>query len=175
MLVVLHSGFQAFFPQMLRRTAPAVSFTTSHMALMYKASRPLLGGDMTSSDLVKAAWDEMPIGNYHTSRKEVWAWLWKAKYELGIRNYYTHTKGRIIMNYVLYFFIGYCAYEYWYVLPFMLLTDKPPWYATRDHGAAYSKRKYGVDVWCADGKFVGPWIHINPPMLTMTVAELNGQ
>jgi hypothetical protein len=158
---------------MLRRTAPAVSFTTSHMALAYKSSRPLLGGDLTSGDLIKAAWDEMPFTNFHTSRKETWAWVWKAKYELGIRDYYRHTKARIITNYVLMFLILACFMEYQYALPIVIWTGKPPWYAQKENAVAYSKRKYGADVWCADGKFVVPWMHINPPMLTMTVAELN--
>lgn len=158
---------------MLRRTTPAVSFSVSHSALMYRASRPLLGGGMNSSQLVKAAWDEMPFTHIHTCRKDYWSWIWKAKYELGIRDHYRHTKIRIVTNYIM---AGIClygmtTYVYWAI--YVAAVGKRPWYAERENATAYSKKRYGVDVWCADGKFLVPWTHINPPMLTITLAELN--
>jgi hypothetical protein len=158
---------------MLRGTVPRVSFTTSHMALMLRASKPILGGHgMHSSDRYKAAWDELPLTTHTQSRAEQFAWDWKCRYELGLRDTYRNSKQTQIMLTLCWILMPICLYGY--AGPFWLyhvwFGEVMPQY-NRENGVAYSKQ-WGIDVWCADGKFVTPLFHINPPMFTMTIEEL---
>jgi hypothetical protein len=143
------------------------------MALMLKTSRPILGGHgMHSEDRFKAAWDEMPLTTLNMSRKEAFAWDWKCRYELGLRDTLASTKINTIILWVM-----------WALCPIMLYGFAWPFYGhhvwygetlpqySREHGVEYSKQ-FGVEVYCADGKFVTPFFHINPPLFTMTVEEL---
>jgi hypothetical protein len=157
---------------MLRKTTPAVSFTTSHMALMLRTSRPVFGKDMHSSHRYKAAWDEMPLGGLFMSRKDIWAWDWKCRFELGLGDAFRTTKVKMVMFYCLWPIGTACAYGYiWPSFYHAIFQEVIP-HMNRDNGVEYSKEAYGRDVWCADGKFVQPWVHINPPMFTMTTEEL---
>ena len=157
---------------MLKSTKPAVSFTTSHMALMMRSSRPVFGKDMHSRARYQAAWDEMPLGGLFMSRKDIWAWDWKCRYELGLGDGWRTTKIKNVMYYSLPFICTMCFYGYpWAGLYHALFQEMLP-HMNRDNGVKYSKENYGRDVWCADGKFVQPWVHINPPMFTMTTEEL---
>jgi hypothetical protein len=158
---------------MLRSTVPRVSFTTSHMALMLRTTAPLLGGHgMHSIDRYKAAWDELPLTTFSMSRSEAFAWDWKCRYELGLRDTYRNSKMTYAMLYCLWLLVPVLLYGY--AWPFW---GYHCWYGevlpqyNRENGPAYSKQ-FGVEVWCADGKFVTPMYHINPPMFTMTVEEL---
>ena len=158
---------------MLRSTVPRVSFTTSHMALMYKASKPILGGHgMHSVDRYKAAWDEIPFTTLTMSRAEAFAWDWKCRYELGLRDTYRTTKLTTIVLYTMALLCPIMIYgfvpPFWYYLAFK---GEIPKQYSREYGPEYSKQ-FGVEVYCADGKFVVPFFHINPPMFTMTVEEL---
>ena len=158
---------------MLRSTVPRVSFTTSHMALMFRGSKPLLGGHgMHSEDRLKAAWDELPWTTFYMDRADAFAWDWKCRYELGLRDTYRTTKTNIILLKCMWIMI--IIQLYGWIWPFWgwyaFMGEPYPQY-NRENGEAYSKQ-YGVEVWCADGKFVTPFFHINPPMLTMTVDEL---
>jgi hypothetical protein len=157
---------------MLKRTAPAVSFTTSHQALALKSSRMLLGHDMTSVERHKAAWDEMPWTTFFWSRKDQWNWDWRCRYELGIRCNYFTSKAKSYMAWSMVPMALLCLWDMQWPIFVLIATDKPPAFMQRDHGEEYAK-KFGKEVWGADGKFIKPYYHINPPMLTMTADELN--
>jgi hypothetical protein len=156
---------------MLRRTVPAVSFTTSHRALMYRANRPLLGKDLNSIERFKAAWDETPATLLGCSRKEQMEWQWKAMYQLGLRDVNRWTKLRSVFNWIFLFLFAYAGANTFgmafVVFPAIGLPD----HFKRENAREYA-RAHGGDVWAADGKFVRPYFHINPPMLTMTTDEL---
>jgi hypothetical protein len=160
---------------MLRRTAPAVSFTTSHRALMYRANRPLLGKDMNSVERFKAAWDETPFTMLGMSRKEQNEWHWKAMYQLGLRDVNRWTKLRSISNWIFLFLFAYVGSQTFFAMfIYMPIVGGPsgmPDSWKREHSRE-SARARGSDVWAADGKFVRPYFHINPPMFTMTTDEL---
>ena len=158
---------------MLRSTVPRVSFTTSHMALMLKTSKPILGGHgMHSDDRHKAAWDEMPVTTVHMDRKDQFAYDWKCRYELGLRDLTSITKLQTVMVWVTWVLIFWMSYGLmWPFWGYMAIWGGVPPQYSREHGVEYSKQ-FGVEVWCADGKFVTPFFHINPPMFTMTVEEL---
>ncbi|AAZ11052.1 cytochrome oxidase subunit VIII [Trypanosoma equiperdum] len=157
---------------MIRRTAPAVSFTTSHRALMLRTNRPLLSADMHSLERFKVAWDEMPVHLIGASRKQSFEWYWKCMYQLGIRSTYRMTKSRVVMNWCAVFvfmyltYISVCFSSFYHIY----YQDWPEEFK-RENARAYAQSK-GSDVWAADGKFIKPYFHINPPMLTMTTEDL---
>ena len=157
---------------MLRRTAPAVSFTTSHRALMYRSNRPLLGGDMGSIERFKAAWDETPLTLMGASRKEATEWHFKAMYQLGIRDVSRFSKVRSVTNWIFAVILAYVGYNTigitFFYYPAM---GQWPEYGKRENAREYA-RAHGGDVWAADGKYIRPYFHINPPMFTMTTDEL---
>ena len=157
---------------MLKRTAPAVSFTTSHRALMMRSSRPLLGHDLTSTERVKAAWDEMPVWLFNKNRKESMAWDWKCRYELGIRDNFEATKGKYWFIRGMFFLWIPLTVEFIGPQLYMAATGglKPKRWS-KEYGPTFAK-KFGYEVFCADGKFVKPFFHICPPMFTMTADEL---
>ncbi len=156
---------------MLRRTVPAVSFTTSHRALMYRANRPLLGKDLNSIERFKIAWDEMPLTMMGMSRKEQNAWHWKAMYQLGLRDVNRLTKGRVIFNWIYFVLFAYLGINTFCMSFIYMPALGWPEHFKRENAREYA-RAHGGDVWAADGKFVRPYFHINPPMLTMTTDEL---
>ncbi|KEG12622.1 cytochrome c oxidase VIII (COX VIII) [Trypanosoma grayi] len=157
---------------MLRRTCPAVSFTTSHRALMLRTSRPLLGGDMHSLERFKAAWDETPIHLLGASRKEAFEWHWKCMYQLGLRDTTRMTKLRVVMNWGALFSFLYLTYiSVFYASFYHVYFEDWPEEFKRENARAYAQSK-GGDVWAADGKFIRPYFHINPPMFTMTSDDL---
>lgn len=157
---------------MLRATTSRVSFTTSHTALMVRSSKPLLGSDVHSHMRAKGAWDEMPFCSWFMSRSEWWAWDWKCRYELGIRDLYKTQKWTYMLLYCMPVFMAINFYGLVFPpLYHVVYGEIVPW-MNRDNGVEYSKRVYGFDVWCADGKFVQPFWHINPPMFTMKQEDL---
>lgn len=157
---------------MLKRTVPAVSFTTSHRALAIRSSRPLFGNEMNSTARFKAAWDELPMTGYGFSNKQRFEWARRQLYELGLRDQARSTKSRQVMLYVIGFMLVYLSMEtsFWacYLVYYQTLPDrfKVP------EVARQNARNMGVDVYCADGKFVRPYFHLNAPMFTMTVEDL---
>lgn len=157
---------------MIRRTTPAVSFTPSHRALMMRASRPLLSAEMTSHERLSAAWNEIPFTLMGMSKAQVFEWHWRIRYDLGLRDMKSFSKSRL---YTFYIAIASCALLAYRILTIPLwvfpYNQAFPSYMLRDNSPEVA-RSYGQDVWCADGKFVTPYFHINPPMLTMTMDEL---
>lgn len=157
---------------MIRRTAPAVSFTPSHRALMIRSSRPLLSGEMTSCERLRASWNEIPFTLWGLSKSENFAYHWRIRYDLGLRDMKTFSKLRL---YWFYAAMIVCTAAFWRICLLALWTfpyyQAFPEYTTKE-GAAEVAKSWGKDVWCADGKFVTPYFHINPPMLTMTMDEL---
>lgn len=165
---------------MLKRTSPAVSFSASHRALYLKTSRPLLGHDLHSSERYKIAWDEMPFTTFHWARKDIWNWDWRCRYEFGLRDDYRLTKCRTFLMYTVPVWALAMFYAYYYPFLYLIAFDKAPDYCSREGGPAHAWKWYGKRVWAHDGKFIKPFYHINPPMLTISaeeVAELkkNGQ
>ena len=157
---------------MMRRTIPAVSFTTSHRALMMKVSRPLLGGDLTSVERHKACWDEMPLTVMGFSRKEMCDYYWRCMFEYGIRDAHSMTKSQIIMNWIFLVVFTYWLYKTMYFpCIYYPIFQQWPEYMGMEQARAEAQ-SWGQDVWCPDGKFVKPYFHISPPMLTMTIEEL---
>ena len=158
---------------MIRRTTPAVSFTTSHRALMLRSSRTLLGNEMNSTARVKAAWDEMPFNTWGFSNKQRFEWHWRCMFELGLRDTCRNTKSRQIFLAMIAIAMGYYVLNliwpaYWYRIVFLKWPDK---FANPDAGRQDARNK-GYDVWCADGKFVRPFFHLNAPMFTMRIEDL---
>jgi hypothetical protein len=155
----------------MQRTVPAVSFTTSHRALAMKSSRMLFGKDMTSTERFRAAWNEMPWSQIMMSIPERHAWVWKQTYELGLRDTNRNSKSKIIGLY-----IGQVC-----VFVSMYLVTQPVWRYVIDREwplhmqlghERENARRWGADVYFADGKFQKPVFHINPPALTMTADEV---
>ncbi|KAG8345210.1 cytochrome c oxidase VIII [Trypanosoma vivax] len=157
---------------MIRATAPAVSFTTSHRALMLRTNRPLLSADMTSVERYKAAWDEMPFHLIGSSRRQSFEWHWRCIYQLGIRSTNHMTKLRVVGNWAALFSFSYLTYISVYYSSFyhIYYQDWPEEFK-RENARAYAQSK-GSDVWASDGKFMKPYFHINPPLLTMTADDL---
>eukprot|EP00744_Colponema_vietnamica_P004051 GILI01006107.1.p1 GENE.GILI01006107.1~~GILI01006107.1.p1 ORF type:complete len:167 (+),score=33.63 GILI01006107.1:30-503(+) len=157
---------------MIRRTIPAVSFTPSHRALMIRVSKPLLSGEMNSNQRLRAAWNEIPFTTWFMSRAQVFEWHWRIRYDLGLRDMKTFTKARLYFSYVAYVACLLAVYKIlsvnYYYFP---VHQSFPEYMKRENSAEWAKAQ-GKEVWCADGKFVTPYFHINPPMLTMTMDEL---
>lgn len=157
---------------MLRRTAPAVSFTTSHRALMMKPSRALLSGDMHSVDRYKAAWDEIPMHMLGASRKEYFEWIWRCMYQLGLRDQYRFTKLRSVINWAGFFTGLYVFYNsMFFSSGYHIVYGDWPEYFKRENARDYAAA-HGVDVWAADGKFIRPYFHLNAPMFTMTEDDI---
>lgn len=158
---------------MLRRTVPAVSFTTSHRALMIRASRPLLAADMTSTDRFRAAWDETPWTRIQMSKQELWDWDFKARYQLGLRDNVRLTKfGYVwfVLYFTLFVWLGVVEliwpsfYHAWYDV-------WPAWLVSEEYNRKRAQA-WGRDIWCADGKFSTPYFHLVAPMFTMKVEDL---
>ena len=156
---------------MLRRTAPAVSFSPSHRALMMRSSRPLLGNSVGYHERYKAAWDEMPWQLMFTSKKTHWEWEWKSRFQLGLRNDNCRTKAQWLNFYLMNFFCVMCFIDHGYIGFYLALFWAPPDHMNADNGRA-TAQKWGYDVWCADGKFVRPMFHLMPPMYTMKAEDL---
>eukprot|EP00760_Papus_ankaliazontas_P032233 PhM_4_TR5705/c0_g10_i1/m.94714 len=156
----------------MRRTLPAVSFAPTHVNLMMRSSKPLLANEMDSYQRLAACWNDLPFSFTGNAKYEFCQWDDKCRYELGIRRIQHMTKAHWLgMN--LLWFVGFLSFlEVGYLMPYMLFMNKGPDNLSRDNGPAYSKRVYGVDVWCADGKFIRPFFHMVPPMFTMTADEL---
>jgi hypothetical protein len=139
---------------------------------MIKSSRPLLGGHgKTSVQLQREAWEETPLTMLTWSKKDAYKWELRRRHELGIRDTYSRSKlcysGYAIATGIIIF--GLTTYAY---IPFlMIFTQKIPEYYNSENGVANAKR-WGIDVWCADGKFLKAYFHINPPMLTITADEI---
>lgn len=157
---------------MLRRTIPAVSFTASHRALMMRPSRPLMGGDMHSTDRFKAAWDDIPLHMLGASHKQVFEWYWRAMYQLGLRDPYRLTKLRSMINWAGFFSFLYLTYiSFFYASFYHVYMMDWPEHFKRENARDYAV-SHGHDVWAGDGKFIRPYFHINPPMLTMTEEDI---
>eukprot|EP00758_Cryptobia_borreli_P006912 Tbor_TRINITY_DN5222_c0_g1::TRINITY_DN5222_c0_g1_i1::g.16359::m.16359 len=158
---------------MLKRTIPSVSFTASHRALMLRTNKPLLGHEMNSTERYKAAWDDIPFSMIGWSNKDTFAWYWRCLYDLGLRDNMRWTKIRHIG---LYANLGICLF-FLYKCYFVACIYYPvfgefPEHMKKENSRAHAQSK-GFDVWCADGKFLKPYFHISPPMLTMTAEELS--
>lgn len=157
---------------MLRRTNAAVSFATSQRALALTRSRPLLGGDMHSVDRFKAAWDDMPLHMIGYSLKQRYEWHWRMMYQLGLRDATRITKLRVVMNWATLFAFLYFGYiSFFYTTIYHVYYQDWPEHFKREHAREYAL-SHGADVWAGDGKFIRPYFHINPPMLTMTEEDL---
>ncbi len=157
----------------MRRSVPVVSFTTSHRALMYKMSRPLLGKEMNSADRNKAAWDELPFSSWGFSNKQRVEWQQRYVYELGLRELPKVTKVRylVVLLWIL------CAMRAGYTLIWQAYFYRVIFWKFPDHIqnaelARTEMRNKGYDVWCADGQYVRPFFHMNAPMFTMKVEDL---
>ncbi|KAG8344790.1 putative cytochrome c oxidase VIII (COX VIII) [Trypanosoma vivax] len=157
---------------MIHRTTPAVSFTTSHRALMLRTNRPLLATDMHSVERYKEAWDELPFHLFGSSRKQAFEWHWKCMYQLGLRSTHHSTKLRVVMNWCALFAFLYLgsATAYYSSFYHIYYQDWPKEFK-RENARSYAQSR-GADVWAADGKFIRPYFHINPPMLTMTADDM---
>ncbi|EPY37123.1 cytochrome c oxidase VIII (COX VIII) [Strigomonas culicis] len=157
---------------MLRRTTPVVSFTTSHRALALRPSRTLLGGDMHSKDRYKAAWDDIPMHMLGWSRKRTFEWYWRATYQLGLRDTNRMTKLRSVINWAAAFSFLYVTYvSFFYSSIYHIYFEDWPEHFKRENARDYAV-EHGGDVWAGDGKFIRPYFHINPPMLTMTEEDI---
>ena len=155
----------------MQRTVPAVSFTTSHRAHAMKSSRMLFGKEMKSPERFKAAWDEMPFSQIGMSMAERHAWLWKQRFELGLRDTHRNSKSKIIGMYVMTSLLTMGVFaSSWPIYCYGVYRDWP--YSMRRENSREYARRWGADVYYADGKFTKPVFHISPPMLTMTCDEL---
>lgn len=157
---------------MLKRTAPAVSFTASHRALMMRTNKPLLGHDMSSTERYKTAWDEIPLTTIGWSRTEMYTFYWRCMYDLGLRDVMRLTKTRHMLLYVM---LGLTCVTFYRVLYpnfiyFPIYQTFPEHY--KKEGAMEHAKAQGIEVYCADGKFLKPYFHMSPPMLTMTTEDL---
>ncbi len=157
---------------MLKRTCPAVSFSASHRALYLKSNRPLLGGNLVSTERYRIAWDEMPFTIFHWAQKDKSTWDWRCRYEFGLRDDYRLTKIRTFAMYCVPVWAAGNFYAFYYPFFYLIVTDKAPEYCSREGGPAHAWKYYGKKVWAADGKFLKPFYHINPPMMTITTEEV---
>ena len=161
----------SFFISEMHRTVPAVSFTTSHRALAMKSSRMLYGKDMTSTERIRAAWDEMPFWQMHMSIADRHAWIWKERYELGLRDTNRNSKLKICMYYTLHVILWVNLFNWNYPLLHYIFKREWPSWMLRENSRAEAQR-WGTDVYFADGKFTKPYFHINPPALTIKADEV---
>ncbi len=157
---------------MLKRTNPAVSFSASHRALYLRSTRPVLGGDLHSSDRFKAAWGDMPFTMINWATKDKWAYDWRVRYELGLRDDYMLTKCRSFLMYCVPIWAAGMFYAYYTPFIYLIIYDKPPEYLSREGGPKHAWEWYGKKVWCHDGKFRTGLYHINPPMFTISAEEV---
>ncbi len=157
----------------MRRSVPAISFTTSHRALMLRNSRPLMGKEMNSQERCKAAWDELPFSNWGFSNKQRMEWLQRMCFELGLRDMPRSNKVRQI--FLAIWIIGALKLGYhfvWGAYLYRYIYWKFPDYMIDPEVARTDARNKGYDVWCSDGQFVRPFFHLNAPMFTMRVEDL---
>ncbi|KNH03637.1 cytochrome c oxidase VIII [Perkinsela sp. CCAP 1560/4] len=160
---------------MLRTTRPAVSFSTSSVLLKQRIARPLFSVDMRSNDRLAAMWDDMPWTLAGQPRHRIFEWNNYITYELGMRRYmYGFSKLRwIMMN------VGYCAFIFvlldsgWMLTYHALTVNGVPEQHSVKYGTEFTKKWHGIDVYCADGKFIRPFFHMFPPKYTMTIEELD--
>ena len=155
----------------MQRTTQRVSFTTSHRALALKTTKMVFGNDMTSTERFRAAWDEMPVAQVQMSYAERHAWVWKMRYELGLRDTHRDSKVKTVFSYVLAVLMCLNFFGWWWPVIEMIIWRQWPYEMRRENSREYA-RHFGSDVYFADGKFVKPVFHINPPALTMTADEI---
>ena len=158
----------------MQRTVPAVSFTVSHRALAMRSSKTLLGGGMNSFEKMKASWAEMPLHWAVLDFQGFRTWMIRMQYELGLRDFERSFKLNAIMMTALATWTVLAASEYWSVLLHAFIYREWPEHCGRGsiQGLREHGKKYGKEVWYADGKFTQPLFHINPPYFTMTADEL---
>lgn len=157
---------------MMRRTQAQQSFSVSHKALCFRANKPLLGADMTSDERVIAAWDDLHWQWFIGPRTEMYKAFAVTMMDFGIRLLQAHTRMRIVcMQFWLIMLPIALWITLWPSLHLVLFGELPPAYMGQT-GVANSKKYYGLEVWCADGKFLTPWTHIKPPHFTMRVEDL---
>ncbi len=157
----------------MRRSVPVVSFTTSHRALMYKMSQPLLGKEMNSQDRNKAAWDELPFSHWGFSNKQRFEWTYRMINELGLRDAPRSNKVRylvLLFSVVSAIRVGYTMVWEGYFYRWVYW-KYPAHIGDMEVGRTEARNK-GYDVWCADGQYVRPFFHLNAPMFTMKVEDL---
>jgi len=160
----------------MKRTVPAVSFTTSHRALMIRLSKTMLSEDshhhLHHRERFRAAWDDIPTFTLGYSNKQQWEHVWKMRYFFGLRASRYFSKGKsclvpLLSLTSLYLFFRVPFYTFCYLPYYQTWPD----FAKRENARAYAQ-SFGYDVWCPDGKFVRPYFHINAPMFTMTLEDL---
>lgn len=158
---------------MLRRTSSQQSFSVSHKALCYRANKPLLAAGMNSHERAIAAWDDLPWQlHVATHRNTFYAEQTKAVYEYGLRLDQHMTRTKMINLWLMFFIIPAWFWSMLYPLLYLVIFETLPSEMVGAKGKANTLKYYGLEVWCADGKFVIPWTHINPPMFTMRVEDL---
>ena len=158
--------------RMMRRTTPQNSFSVSHKALAFRANQPLLGHGMNSDDRAVAAWDDLRWQWMIGPRTEIYKSFSIAFMEYGLRLLQTHTRARIILMQMWSVLLPVAIFfAFWPALHLVLFGELPPAYMGQT-GIANTRKYYGLEVWCADGKFIVPWTHIKPPHFTMRVEDL---
>ena len=158
---------------MMKRTVPAISFHPSSINLMLRVSKPVLSAEMDSITRMQASWNELPFNFTGASKAEMVAWDDKRTYELGLRRVYYFTKQNWIMMNVTWFLAILLFSEFNYFPIWMAYyAGDGPTHLKRENGKEWTKKTYGIEVYCADGKFIRPHFHMTPPMFTMTADEL---
>ena len=157
---------------MLRRTIPSVSFTASHRALAMRTNRPLLGSEMNSVERFKAAWDDLPMTSINMSCAEQFSWFMKWRLQLGIRDIYKTTKAKWALKWFTTVLTVGIIWPASYLNAFLRFPLFGPSEDMSKEKSLQLARAYGYDVWAGDGKFLRPYFHINPPLLTMTTEDL---
>jgi hypothetical protein len=155
----------------MQRTTPAISFTVSHRALMMKQNRPLLGAQAEYKVRMKACWDELPWTMQNMSIQQKWTYIWRCRFEFGVRNHGHFSKIRFVGVQVSWI-MGLLAIAYIFrPLGYFLIFQEFPWDCKRENSREVA-RQYGGDVIAGDGKFFRPFFHIHPPQFTMTTDDL---
>ncbi len=160
----------------MKRTVPAVSFTPSHRAFMFKMNKPLLGAAMHHRERYRAAWDDIPLNMwFDPDMTRTWNWDTKCRFQLGLRNDVWRTKLGIINYFVLQFVMAYHGFQLCFIPVYTAIYGMDSYdndtLMGRKHGTEDGIRR-GYKLFCADGKFAVPTYHMHPPQFTMTTDDM---
>ena len=164
-----------YLTTMYRLTRPAISFSASSILLKERLITPLLSSEMHSDDRLCAIWDDLPWTFVGQKPYKFIEWTNFTTYELGVRRHsYGSTKAHWIMMNLAWALLIFTFFEGGWLPAYYAFSGGVPLERhSVDYGTEFSQKWHGVDVYCADGKYVRPFFHIFPPMYTMTVDDLD--
>ena len=160
---------------MYRLTRPSISFAASSILLKERLNHPVLSADMLTTDRLYAIWDDLPWTLTGKSNHEKIEWIRFATYELGVRRYaYGTTKGFWLFMNLFWAVAIFCILDSgWLHLYYAYSGGQHLAHLSLDYGTEFTQKWHGIDVYCADGKFVRPFFHLFPPMYTMTLEDID--